>query len=127
MEKIKRQNPTYPLCIYTSHIDDVRINPDVEKSFPKDDRIAFEVIADMLEYMDNQIQQGLQNINTLERVNKGLKDDAYFSIEVMNNEIEIGNQFSICRQPRVESSNSSELSELIKKAYSIIDSYAGID
>lgn len=126
-KKIKRQNPTYPLCIYTSHIDDVRINPDVEKSFPKDDRIAFEVIADMLEYMDNQIQQGLQNINTLERVNKGLKDDAYFSIEVMNNEIEIGNQFSICRQPRVESSNSSELSELIKKAYSIIDSYAGID
>lgn len=122
-KKIKRQNPTYPLCIYTSHIDDVRINQDVERSFPKDDRVAFDTIADMLEYMDSQIQQGLQNINTLERVNKGLKTDDSFSIEVMNNEIDIENQFSISQKSRVESDNNTKLNELIEKAYCIIDNY----
>lgn len=126
-KKIKRQNPTYPLCIYTSHIDDVRISSDVEKSFPKDDKIAFEVIEEMLEYMDNQIQQGLQNINTLERVNKGLKTDGSFSIEVMNNEIDIENQFSISQKSRVKSPNDVKLNELIEKAYKIINDYNGME
>ncbi|MFZ7334613.1 hypothetical protein [Streptococcus pluranimalium] len=77
----------------------------------------------MLEYMDSQIQQGLQNINTLERVNKGLKTDDSFSIEVMNNEIDIENQFSISQKSRVESDNNTKLNELIEKAYCIIDNY----
>ncbi len=58
-ETIKKQNPFFPVCIYTSHSDDVQIDPSIEKKFSKDGySLNGEVftkedeIDSMLEYID---------------------------------------------------------------------------
>ena len=106
-ETIKKQNPFFPVCIYTSHSDDVQIDPSIEKKFSKDGySLNGEVftkedeIDSMLEYIDKQVKLGIENINTLERVNQGLKKSDTFSTEVAINEIKIEHQFSI-KQPRL--------------------------
>ena len=127
-ETIKKQNPFFPVCIYTSHSDDVQIDPSIEKKFSKDGySINGEVftqedeIDSMLEYIDKQVKLGIENINTLERVNQGLKKSDTFSTEVAINEIKIENQFSI-KQPRLLNDDiADQLDDLIAKAYQIID------
>ena len=75
----------------------------------------------MLEYIDKQVKLGIENINTLERVNQGLKKSDTFSTEVAINEIKIENQFSI-KQPRLLNDDiADQLDDLIAKAYQIID------
>ena len=125
---IKKQNPFFPVCIYTSHSDDVQIDPSIEKKFSKDGySLNGEVftkedeIDSMLEYIDKQVKLGIENINTLERVNQGLKKSDTFSTEVAINEIKIENQFSI-KQPRLLNDDiADQLDDLIAKAYQIID------
>ena len=127
-ETIKKQNPFFPVCIYTSHSDDVQIDPSIEKKFSKDGySLNGEVftkedeIDSMLEYIDKQVKLGIENINTLERVNQGLKKSDTFSTEVAINEIKIENQFSI-KQPRLLNDDiADQLDDLIAKAYQIID------
>ena len=127
-ETIKKQNPFFPVCIYTSHSDDVQIDPSIEKKFSKDGySLNGEVftkedeIDSMLEYIDKQVKLGLENINTLERVNQGLKKSDTFSTEVAINEIKIEHQFSI-KQPRLLNDDiADQLDDLIAKAYQIID------
>ena len=127
-ETIKKQNPFFPVCIYTSHSDDVQIDPSIEKKFSKDGySLNGEVftkedeIDSMLEYIDKQVKLGIENINTLERVNQGLKKSDTFSTEVAINEIKIENQFSI-KQPRLLNDDiAGQLDDLIAKAYQIID------
>ena len=127
-ETIKKQNPFFPVCIYTSHSDDVQIDPSIEKKFSKDGySLNGEVftkedeIDSMLEYIDKQVKLGIENINTLERVNLGLKKSDTFSTEVAINEIKIENQFSI-KQPRLLNDDiADQLDDLIAKAYQIID------
>lgn len=127
---IKKQNPLFPVCIYTSHIDDVSFDDSVEKSFSKDSNEIFskeKQIEDMVAYIDNQVKQGLKNIDTLKRVNKGLKTDETFSAEVMMNEVKIANQFSIHQQPVIENDDTKKLDQLICEAYSIIDKLGDIE
>ena len=127
-ETIKKQNPFFPVCIYTSHSDDVQIDPSIEKKFSKDGySLNGEVftkedeIDSMLEYIDKQVKLGIENINTLERVNQGLKKSDTFSTEVAINEIKIENQFSI-KQPRLLNDDiANQLDDLIAKAYQIIE------
>ena len=127
-ETIKKQNPFFPVCIYTSHSDDVQIDPLIEKKFSKDGySLNGEVftkedeIDSMLEYIDKQVKLGIENINTLERVNQGLKKSDTFSTEVAINEIKIEHQFSI-KQPRLLNDDiADQLDDLIAKAYQIID------
>lgn len=127
-ETIKKQNPFFPVCIYTSHSDDVQIDPSIEKKFSKDGySLNGEIftkedeIDSMLEYIDKQVKLGIENINTLERVNQGLKKSDTFSTEVAINEIKIDNQFSI-KQPRLLNDDiADQLDDLIAKAYQIID------
>lgn len=127
-ETIKKQNPFFPVCIYTSHSDDVQIDSSIEKKFSKDGySLNGEVftkedeIDSMLEYIDKQIKLGIENINTLERVNQGLKKSDTFSTEVAINEIKIEHQFSI-KQPRLLNDDiAGQLDDLIAKAYQIID------
>ena len=127
-ETIKKQNPFFPVCIYTSHSDDVQIDPSIEKKFSKDGySLNGEVftkedeIDSMLEYIDKQVKLGIENINTLERVNQGLKKSDTFSTEVAINEIKIEHQFSI-KQPRLLNDDiADQLDDLIAKAYQIID------
>jgi hypothetical protein len=127
-ETIKKQNPFFPVCIYTSHSDDVQIDPSIEKKFSKDGySLIGEVftkedeIDSMLEYIDKQVKLGIENINTLERVNQGLKKSDTFSTEVAINEIKIEHQFSI-KQPRLLNDDiAGQLDDLIAKAYQIID------
>ena len=127
-ETIKKQNPFFPVCIYTSHSDDVQIDPSIEKKFSKDGySLNGEVftkedeIDSMLEYIDKQVKLGLENINTLERVNQGLKKSDTFSTEVAINEVKIEHQFSI-KQPRLLNDDiADQLDDLIAKAYQIID------
>ena len=127
-ETIKKQNPFFPVCIYTSHSDDVQIDPSIEKKFSKDGySLNGEVftkedeIDSMLKYIDKQVKLGIENINTLERVNQGLKKSDTFSTEVAINEIKIENQFSI-KQPRLLNDDiADQLDDLIAKAYQIID------
>ena len=127
-ETIKKQNPFFPVCIYTSHSDDVQIDPSIEKKFSKDGySLNGEVftkedeIDSMLEYIDKQVKLGIENINTLERVNQGLKKSDTFSTEVAINEIKIEHQFSI-KQPRLLKDDiAGQLDDLIAKAYQIID------
>lgn len=127
-ETIKKQNPFFPVCIYTSHSDDVQIDPSIEKKFSKDGySLNGEVftkedeIDSMLEYIDKQVKLGIENINTLERVNQGLKKSDTFSTEVAINEIKIEHQFSI-KQPRLlNDAIAGQLDDLIAKAYQIID------
>ena len=127
-ETIKKQNPFFPVCIYTSHSDDVQIDPLIEKKFSKDGySLNGEVftkedeIDSMLEYIDKQVKLGIENINTLERVNQGLKKSDTFSTEVAINEIKIEHQFSI-KQPRLLNDDiAGQLDDLIAKAYQIID------
>ena len=127
-ETIKKQNPFFPVCIYTSHSDDVQIDPSIEKKFSKDGySLNGEVftkedeIDSMLEYIDKQVKLGIENINTLERVNQGLKKSDTFSTEVAINEIKIEHQFSI-KQPRLLNDDiADQLDDLIAKAYQIIN------
>ena len=127
-QTIKKQNPFFPVCIYTSHSDDVQIDPSVEKKFSKDgdspDEQVFgkeDEIEKMLEYIDRQVKLGIENINTLERVNQGLKKSDAFSTEVAINETKIEYQFSI-KQPRLLNDDiADQLDDLIAKAYQIID------
>lgn len=127
-ETIKKQNPFFPVCIYTSHSDDVQIDSSIEKKFSKDGySLNGEVftkedeIDSMLEYIDKQVKLGIENINTLERVNQGLKKSDTFSTEVAINEIKIEHQFSI-KQPRLLNDDiAGQLDDLIAKAYQIID------
>ncbi|HHK5588281.1 TPA: hypothetical protein ACQUIG_001791, partial [Streptococcus mutans] len=127
-QTIKKQNPLFPVCIYTSHSDDVQIDPLVEKKFSKDGySLNGEVftkedeIDSMLEYIDEQVKLGIENINTLERVNQGLKKSDAFSTEVAINETKIEHQFSI-NQPRLLNNDVADrLDNLIAKAYKIID------
>ena len=127
-ETIKKQNPFFPVCIYTSHSDDVQIDPSIEKKFSKDGySLNGEVftkedeIDSMLEYIDKQVKLGIENINTLERVNQGLKKSDTFSTEVAINETKIEHQFSI-KQPRLLNDDiAGQLDDLIAKAYQIID------
>lgn len=127
-ETIKKQNPFFPVCIYTSHSDDVQIDPSIEKKFSKDGySLNGEVftkedeIDSMLEYIDKQVKLGIENINTLERVNQGLKKSDTFSTEVAINEIKVEHQFSI-KQPRLLNDDiAGQLDDLIAKAYQIID------
>ena len=127
-ETIKKQNPFFPVCIYTSHSDDVQIDPSIEKKFSKDGySLNGEVftkedeIDSMLEYIDKQIKLGIENINTLERVNQGLKKSDTFSTEVAINETKIEHQFSI-KQPRLLNDDiANQLDDLIAKAYQIIE------
>ena len=127
-ETIKKQNPFFPVCIYTSHSDDVQIDPSIEKKFSKDGySLNGEVftkedeIDSMLEYIDKQVKLGIENINTLERVNQGLKKSDTFSTEVAINETKIEHQFSI-KQPRLLNDDiADQLDDLIAKAYQIID------
>ncbi len=75
----------------------------------------------MLEYIDRQVKLGIENINTLERVNQGLKKSDAFSTEVAINETKIEYQFSI-KQPRLLNDDiADQLDDLIAKAYQIID------
>lgn len=127
-ETIKKQNPFFHVCIYTSHSDDVQIDPSIEKKFSKDGySLNGEVftkedeIDSMLEYIDKQVKLGIENINTLERVNQGLKKSDTFSTEVAINESKIEYQFSI-KQPRLLNDDiADQLDDLIAKAYQIID------
>ena len=127
-ETIKKQNPFFPVCIYTSHSDDVQIDSSIEKKFSKDGySLNGEVftkedeIDSMLEYIDKQVKLGIENINTLERVNQGLKKSDTFYTEVAINEIKIEHQFSI-KQPRLLNDDiAGQLDDLIAKAYQIID------
>lgn len=127
-ETIKKQNPFFPVCIYTSHSDDVQIDPSIEKKFSKDGySLNGEVftkedeIDSMLEYIDKQVKLGIENIKTLERVNQGLKKSDTFSTEVAINESKIEYQFSI-KQPRLLNDDiADQLDDLIAKAYQIID------
>ncbi|MDO4666340.1 MAG: hypothetical protein Q4A90_00670 [Streptococcus sp.] len=127
-QTIKKQNPFFPVCIYTSHSDDVQIDSSVEKKFSKDGYSLNEKvftkedeIDSMLEYIDEQVKLGIENINTLERVNKGLKKSDDFLMEVAINETKIEHQFSI-NQPRLlDDDIAKKLNELIVKAYKIID------
>ena len=127
-ETIKKQNPFFPVCIYTSHSDDVQIDPSIEKKFSKDGySLNGEVftkedeIDSMLEYIDKQVKLGLENINTLVRVNQGLKKSDTFSTEVAINETKIEHQFSI-KQPRLLNDDiANQLDDLIAKAYQIIE------
>lgn len=127
-QTIKKQNPFFPVCIYTSHSDDVQIDSSVEKKFSKDgdspDEQVFskeDEIEKMLEYIDRQVKLGIENINTLERVNQGLKKSDTFSTEVAINETKIEYQFSI-KQPRLLNDDiADQLDDLIAKAYQIID------
>ncbi|MCB7034472.1 hypothetical protein [Streptococcus salivarius] len=127
-ETIKKQNPFFPVCIYTSHSDDVQIDPSIEKKFSKDGySLNGEVftkedeIDSMLEYIDKQVKLGIENINTLERVNQGLKKSDTFSTEVAINETKIEHQFSI-KQPRLLNDDiANQLDDLIAKAYQIIE------
>ena len=127
-ETIKKQNPLFPVGIYTSHSDDVQIDPSIEKKFSKDGySLNGEVftkedeIDSMLEYIDKQVKLGIENINTLERVNQGLKKSDTFSTEVAINETKIEHQFSI-KQPRLLNDDiANQLDDLIAKAYQIIE------
>ena len=127
-EPINQQNPFFPVCIYTSHSDDVQIDPSIEKKFSKDGySLNGEVftkedeIDSMLEYIDKQVKLGIENINTLERVNQGLKKSDTFSTEVAINETKIEHQFSI-KQPRLLNDDiANQLDDLIAKAYQIIE------
>lgn len=127
-ETIKKQNPFFPVCIYTSHGDDVQIDSSIEKKFSKDGySLNGEVftkedeIDSMLEYIDKQVKLGIENINTLVRVNQGLKKSDTFSTEVAINETKIEHQFSI-KQPRLLNDDiANQLDDLIAKAYQIID------
>lgn len=128
-ETIKKQNPFFPVCIYTSHSDDVQIDPSIEKKFSKDGYslkngevfTKEDEIDSMLEYIDKQVKLGIENINTLERVNQGLKKSDTFSTEVAINESKIEYQFSI-KQPRLLNDDiADQLDDLIAKAYQIID------
>lgn len=72
-------------------------------------------------YIDEQVKLGIENINTLERVNQGLKKSDAFSTEVAINETKIEHQFSI-NQPRLLNDDVADrLDSLIAKAYKIID------
>lgn len=127
-QTIKKQNPFFPVCIYTSHSDDVQIDPSVEKKFSKDgyrlDKQVFtkeDEIDSMLKYIDEQVKLGIENIKTLKRVNQGLKKSDTFSTEVAINETKIEYQFSI-KQPRLLNDDiADQLDDLIEKAYQIID------
>lgn len=127
-QTIKKQNPFFPVCIYTSHSDDVRIDPSVEKKFSKDgyrqDKQVFtkeDEIDSMLKYIDEQVKLGIENINTLKRVNQGLKRYDTFSTEVANNEAKIDHQFSITQPRLIKDDIANELDNLIEIAYKIID------
>ena len=127
-ETIKKQNPFFPVCIYTSHSDDVQIDPSIEKKFSKDGySLNGEVftkedeIDSMLEYIDKQVKLGLENINTLVRVNQGLKKSDTFSTEVAINEVKIEHQFSIKQPLLLNDDIADQLDDLIAKAYQIID------
>ncbi|WP_368397386.1 hypothetical protein [Streptococcus anginosus] len=127
-QTIKKQNPFFPVCIYTSHSNDVQIDSSVEKKFSKNEySLGGQVftkedeIDSMLKYIDEQVKLGIENINTLERVNQGLKKSDAFSTEVAINETKIEHQFSI-NQPRLLNDDVADrLDSLIAKAYKIID------
>lgn len=127
-QTIKKQNPFFPVCIYTSHSDDVQIDPSVEKKFSKDgyklDKQVFtkeDEIDSMLKYIDEQVKLGIENINTLTRVNQGLKKSDTFSTEVAINEAKIDHQFSITQPRLIRDDVADQLDDLIAKAYQIID------
>lgn len=127
-QTIKKQNPFFPVCIYTSHSDDVQIDPSVEKKFSKDgyklDKQVFtkeDEIDSMLKYIDEQVKLGIENINTLKRVNQGLKKSDTFSTEVAINEAKIDHQFSITQPRLIRDDVADQLDDLIAKAYQIID------
>lgn len=127
-QTIKKQNPLFPVCIYTSHSDDVQIDSSVERKFSKDgyslDGEIFtkeDEIDKMLEYIDEQVRLGIENIKTLERVNQGLKKSDRFSTEVTINEAKIEHQFSITQPRLLNDDVADKLDSLIMKAYEIID------
>mgnify|MGYP001009762983 CR=1 FL=1 len=127
-QTIKKQNPFFPVCIYTSHSDDVQIDSSVEKKFSKDgyslDGQVFtkeDEIDSMLEYIDEQVRLGIENINTLKRVNQGLKKLDSFSTEVTINEAKIEHQFSITQPRLLNDDIANRLDSLIEKAYQLID------
>ena len=124
-ETIKKQNPFFPVCIYTSHSDDVQIDPSIEKKFSKDGNgevfTKEDEIDNMLEYIDRQVKLGIENINTLKRVNQGLKKSNAFSTEVAINEAKIDHQFSITQPRLIRDDVANDLDNLIEIAYKIID------
>lgn len=124
-ETIKKQNPFFPVCIYTSHSDDVQIDPSIEKKFSKDGNgevfTKEDEIDNMLEYIDRQVKLGIENINTLKRVNQGLKKSNAFSTEVAINEVKIDHQFSITQPRLIRDDVANDLDNLIEIAYKIID------
>ncbi|KXT83901.1 hypothetical protein STRDD11_01240 [Streptococcus sp. DD11] len=90
-----------------------------EKVFEKDsDR------DNIVEYLDEQISIGLNVIQELERVNLGFKSNSEFSVESLEIERKIDEQFSVKGQSKEQSSeNTTELNSLIKEAYKIIEKY----
>ncbi|WP_128836221.1 hypothetical protein [Streptococcus sp. DD11] len=118
-KKIKSFNPLFPMCIYTSHKNDVTLPSAAEKVFEKDsDR------DNIVEYLDEQISIGLNVIQELERVNLGFKSNSEFSVESLEIERKIDEQFSVKGQSKEQSSeNTTELNSLIKEAYKIIEKY----
>ncbi|MBP2623013.1 hypothetical protein [Streptococcus oricebi] len=120
-KKIKSHNSLFPMCIYTSHKQDVSQLKGCEKIFSKGNESEIE---EMLKYMKEQIELGLAIIKQRTDVNNILKSDQTFSVEVLENERRIEDQFSIVASRELPDEVSKELNELIKKAYEIIDNYS---
>lgn len=119
-EHIKKRNPLFPLAIYTSNKEEVKIHQDAEMIFSKG---SMEETNKMIDYIIMQIKHNLYTIETLERVNTGLKEEGTVSPVVLMNEKDIDKQFSLFFEKDNTEETEREFKELIGKAYEIINKY----
>lgn len=120
-KKIKSHNAHFPLAIYTSHRDEVTINENAEKIFEKDDPIQ---TTEMLQYILKQILRNFEEIQTLERINLGLKSDQAISYSVLRNEEEIEKQFTLLYDSNYSEDEEVKFKVLMESAFEIIEKYS---
>lgn len=119
-KKIKSYNAHFPLAIYTSHSEEVTIK-NAERTFEKD---VPEQTSDMIHYLLQQITRNFDEIEILERVNLGLKNDQSISYSVLKYEEEIEKQFSLLYDSGYSKDDEEKFKILMRNAFEIIDKYS---
>lgn len=120
-KRIKSYNAHFPLAIYTSYSDEVTIDRNAERIFEKD---VSGQTGDMMDYLLKQITRNFEEIEILERINMGLKNDQSISFSVLKYEEEIEKQFSIFYDSNYSEDEEEKFKTLMENAFEIIDKYS---
>ncbi|MBO0466667.1 hypothetical protein JZO73_03870 [Enterococcus plantarum] len=120
-KRIKSYNAHFPLAIYTSYSDEVTIDKNAERIFEKD--ISGQT-GDMINYLLKQIMRNFEEIEILERINLGLKNDQSISYSVLKNEEEIDKQFSLFYDSNYSEDEEEKFKILMENAFEIIGKYS---